>query len=294
MAMHRAPRRVDAHHHLWRYSTEEYGWIDDSMASLRRDFLLNDLCTELQSAGVKQAVAVQARQSLEETRWLLSLARQAVADSPIVGVVGWLPLASPELPELVERFQAEPALRGVRHVVQGEPSGFLDRDDFNRGVRSLLGTGWTYDVLIFSHQLEQATRFVDRHSQQVFVLDHIAKPAIREGEFEPWAARLRELARRPNVSCKISGMVTEADPAMWSAAQLRPYFDVVLEAFGPERLMVGSDWPVLTVRCGYAEWWSIVEQWIAPLAPDEQASILGENAARVYGLPGPEAHKENE
>ena len=273
--------RIDAHHHLWHYSDEEYGWIDDSMRVLRRDFTPADLAHEMQSAGVDGAVAVQARQTVEETAWLLEL---AAAHREIRGVVGWLPIAADNFSAELDRVRANPHLKGLRHVVQGEPAGFLDGDAFNRGIASLEPTGLVYDILIFARQLPEAVRFVDRHPRQPFVLDHIAKPDIRNGEIANWSRDIGVLAQRENVTCKISGMVTEADPRHWSAEQLRPYFDVVLEAFGPDRLMIGTDWPVLNVGSAYAEWWRIVEGWVSSLSPSEQAGILGGTAERVYRL----------
>jgi L-fuconolactonase len=271
--------RVDAHHHLWRYTPEEYGWIDDAMQTLRRDFLLADIEREARAAGVDATVVVQARQTVEETAWLLQLAAQS---RWIHGVVGWLPIASDDFPAALERFEAGPLLKGLRHVVQAEPDGFLDGAEFNRGIAALGGTGLVYDVLIFARQLEEATRFVDRHPQQVFVLDHIAKPSIAVGEISQWSKDIRELARRENVVCKLSGMVTEADWKHWSPQSLQPYFDTVLEAFGPARLMAGSDWPVLTVACSYARWWQTIAEWIAPLSATEREHIEFGTATRTY------------
>jgi L-fuconolactonase len=288
-------QRIDAHQHLWRYSPEEYGWIDESLLPLRRDFLLDDLRRELAAAGVGGSVAVQARQTVEETDWLLHLADNSAGigrPSPLLGVVGWLPLAEPEFPALLEKYVRQPRLKGLRHVVQAEPAGFLDGAAFNVGIRALRGTGLVYDLLISRHQLAECTRFVDRHPHQIFVLDHLAKPAIAARATEPWRAEITDLARRPHVFCKVSGLVTEADPSSWAdvgamSKQLRSYFEVALEAFGPKRLMVGTDWPVLTVGCGYAQWWSTVEAWLAALNDEEQAAILGETAAQVYHLDRP-------
>ncbi len=274
-------RLIDAHHHFWLYTPEQYGWISDDMDALRRDFLMSDLCPLLRDARVDGTVAVQARQSVDETRWLLSLAGEG---SPIRGVVGWLPLAAREFPALLDEFQHETALKGLRHVVQSEPDGFLDASAFNDGIRRLRGTGLVYDLLIVWQQMPEAVRFADRHPDQVFVLDHLAKPPIRSGEMEPWASGISELARRENICCKVSGMVTEADPSQWTVADLKPYVDVVLDAFGPQRLMAGSDWPVLTVGCDYAKWWQTVEDWVAPLSETERAAILGGTATRVYHL----------
>jgi L-fuconolactonase len=272
---------VDAHHHLWRYTAAEYGWIDDAMAALRRNFLPGELELEARAAGVQATVAVQARQTLEETEWLLELAE---ASELIRGVVGWAPIAEAGFAAVLERLQARPKLKGLRHVVQAEATGFLDDAAFNRGMAALQGTGLVYDLLITADQMEEATRFVDRHPQQVFVLDHMAKPRIAAGELEPWSRRIGELARREHVSCKLSGMVTEAEWNSWSAESLRPYFEMVLEAFGPERLMAGSDWPVLTVACSYGRWWKVIEEWLAPLTERERLLIEGEVAMKVYGL----------
>jgi L-fuconolactonase len=275
--------RVDAHHHLWRYEPVEYGWIDDSMAVLQRDFLVGDLEREAAAAGVDATVAVQARQTLEETEWLLGLA----AESQVIrGVVGWAPIATPEFARELERLREQPLLKGLRHVVQGEPEGFLDGQAFNDGVAALEPAGLVYDVLIFARQLAEATRFVDRHPRQPFVLDHIAKPAIASGEFALWSAGIGELARRENVVCKVSGMVTEADWSAWTPDGLKRYFDRVLEVFGPQRLMIGTDWPVVNVACTYAGWWGVVEEWMKPLSAAERSLVEGDVAARVYGLDG--------
>jgi L-fuconolactonase len=275
-------KRLDAHHHLWRYSADEYGWIDDAMEPLRRDFLPADLTAEMRAAGVEGAIAVQARQTLEETRWLLDLADRNEA---IRGVVGWAPIASGEFAAALEEFKGRPKLKGLRHVVQAEPDqGYLLREDFNRGIGVLRGSGLVYEVLIYEHQLPHTIEFVDRHPDQVFVLDHIAKPRIRERVLEPWAGKMCELARRENVSCKLSGMVTEADWNGWTLEGLRPYLDVVVEAFGPQRLMAGSDWPVCLVACGYAQWFGVLAEYFAGFSEAECEAVFGGTAKRVYRL----------
>lgn len=273
---------IDAHHHFWRYTPAEYGWIDDAMRAIRRDFLPEHLAAELAAARVDGAISVQARQSLAETEWLLELAAR---HDFLRGVVGWVELVSPSVGAQLERFAAQPKFCAVRHVVQGEPDDrFLLRDDFNRGIRELRRFNLVYDLLIYARHLPVALEFVDRHPEQVFVLDHLAKPRIRDGEIEPWRAQLRELARRPHVYCKVSGMVTEAEYATWTEAQLRPYFEAALEAFGPRRLMFGSDWPVCLVACGYVRWREIVTRWVAELSAEEQARILGGTAREAYRL----------
>lgn len=275
-------KRIDAHHHLWRYSREEYGWIDEEMAALRRNFLPADLRLEMRSASIDGAVTVQARQTMEETRWLLDLADQ---NEEICGVVGWAPIADEHFPAALEEFSTRPMLKGLRHVVQAEPDdNFLLRDDFSRGIRALRGTGLVYDILIYERQLPQAIRFVDQHPEQAFVLDHIAKPRVRDGVLEPWRTQIRELARREHVACKLSGVVTEANWKQWNLESLDPYLDAVVEAFGPERILAGSDWPVCLVACGYAQWFRVLEQYLGGFSQTERDAIFGGNAERIYRL----------
>ncbi|HLJ78624.1 MAG TPA: amidohydrolase family protein [Acidobacteriaceae bacterium] len=273
--------RIDAHHHFWRYTTEEYGWIDEAMASIRRDFLPGDLQAEIRSAGIDAVVSVQARQSIEETEFLLE---HAAANPWIAGVVGWLPLVDPAIGKLLEEYAARPGLKGLRHVLQAEPVAYMERRDFNAGLARLREHNLTYDILIFHDQLPGAIALVDRHPNQVFVLDHIAKPAIRSGAVEPWATHMRELARRPNVACKLSGVVTEADYKSWTYEQIRPYLEIALEAFTPARTMFGSDWPVCRVATTYAGWVETVERLAAPLSADERDALFRRNAARAYNL----------
>jgi L-fuconolactonase len=274
------PRRIDAHHHLWLYTPEEYGWISDEMQPLQRDFLAEDLHAAMRSAHVDAAIAVQARQSMEETRWLLD----CVGKNPqIAAVVGWLSLKADNLSELYDKI-CHPALAGLRHIVQGEPDGFLDDPAFDRGIAHLTAHGLTYDVLIYERQLPEAIRFVDRHPQQKFVLDHAAKPRIAVGELEPWATRMRELAQRPNISCKLSGLVTEAQWNAWNLHTLRPYLDVCVDAFGVDRLLAGSDWPVCLVASSYPGWWAVLEEYFAAFSIPEKEKIFGANAAAFYHL----------
>jgi L-fuconolactonase len=272
---------IDAHHHLWHYSAIEYEWIDDRMAALRRDFLPLEFIDELASAGIDGAVTVQACQTLEETQWLLELAGR---HKEILGIVGWAPIASPDFETSLDALAANPKLVGLRHVVQAEPQGFLDGADFNRGIRAMHRTGLTYDLLIAEHQLGEAIRFVDRHPLQMFVLDHIAKPKIAAGELEPWRTQIQELSQRSNVSCKLSGMVTEDSWSHWSIESLRPYLDTVVSAFGPDRLMTGSDWPVCLVASGYTQWWQVLRNYFADFSNNERANIFGATAARTYNL----------
>jgi L-fuconolactonase len=274
--------KIDSHHHFWHYDPMEYGWIDEAMNIIRRDFLPEHLRAEMAAVGVDGVVSVQARQCLAETQWLLDLAAQS---DFIRGVVGWVNLVSPSVGADLERFSQNAKLKSVRHVVQGEPDDdFILREDFNRGVSELKRFNLAYDILIFERHLPQTIKFVDAHPNQVFVLDHIAKPRIKDQRFEPWKQNLRELAKRPYVYCKISGLVTEANYTQWTEAQLRPYFETVLEVFGPSRLMFGSDWPVCLVACGYARWHKLVSGWISQLTAAEQARILGGTACAAYQL----------
>jgi L-fuconolactonase len=273
---------IDAHHHLWRYNPQEYGWIDDSMKQLRRDFLPEDLIRELAVAEVDGAVVVQARQTVEETRWLLDLAEDCAA---IRGVVGWAPIAGEEFPGMMEEFEDRPKLKGLRHVIQGEKDeNYILREDFNSGIRCLRGSGLVYDILVFARHLPQTIEFVDEHPEQVFVLDHVAKPMIREGLLEPWATQMRELGQRETVWCKVSGMVTETDWNAWDEALLRPYLDVAVEAFGPSRLMVGSDWPVCLVASEYGPWFDVLRSYFSGFSEAERGQVFGGNAVEVYGL----------
>ncbi len=273
---------VDAHHHLWKYNDREYVWMKGEMTALRRDFLIPELEQVMRESGVEGTIAVQARQTTEETEWLLDL---AVRHPFILGVVGWVPLVDPDVGSYLERFVQRTKLKAVRHVLHDEPDdSYMLRDDFNRGVSQLRNFGLAYDILVFERHLPQTLEFVDRHPGQIFVIDHIAKPRIREGVVSPWRERMMELAKRENVYCKVSGMATEADWKSWTPDGFRPYFDVVLSAFGTKRLMFGSDWPVLTLAGGYGKWMSTFRSFIAELSPNEQESICRSSAIAAYGL----------
>ena len=252
----------------------------DGFAPLRRDYLVDDLVQAARSSSVSATIAVQACQNLAETEWLLEIAAN---NSLVQGVVGWVPLCSPGVISILDRFAHDTKFKGVRHILQGEPDEFfMLREDFNRGVEQLKQFGLVYDILIFERHLPQAIEFVDRHPQQVFVVDHIAKPKIKENLLQPWADGIRALAKRENVYCKVSGMATEADWKSWTARSLRPYFDVVLAAFSPKRLMFGSDWPVLTLACDYRAWGDTFRAFIAGLSPDEQERISSGTAREAY------------
>jgi L-fuconolactonase len=274
--------QIDAHQHFWLYHSLEYAWIDDSMAALRRNFLPHDLAGELKSAGFDGSIAVQARQSLEETRWLLELAGKSAS---IVGVVGWIDLRSPDVRSQLKPLVHNPKLVGVRHIVQSEPDdGFLLRPDFLRGISVLEEFDLAYDLLIYTKHLPVAIEFVQKFPRQRFVVDHLAKPPIKSEKLGSWAQGIGELAKFPNVYCKVSGLVTEADWQRWTPDQIRPCLEVAFDSFGPERLMVGSDWPVCLVAASYPTVLQLAKDYIAARSPQSLSAVLGGNAARFYGL----------
>ena len=277
--------RIDSHQHFWHYSPAEYPWIGAGMERLARDYLPTDLAPHLAAAGLSGSVAVQARQSLAETHWLLDLA----AANPLVrGVVGWVDLRSEGVADELAEFSSDPKFVGVRHVVQDEPDPrFLLGDTLIRGLRHLAPLSLTYDLLLYPHQLPAAAELAAILPEQPFVLDHLAKPRVRDGTaaaLEPWRRDLEALARHANVSCKLSGLVTEAAWQGWRRADFAPYLDVALDAFGPDRLMFGSDWPVCLLAAEYADVASLITDFIRPLAPADQEAILGGTAARFYGI----------
>ena len=274
--------RIDAHHHLWSYSANEYDWITETMSGIRRDFLPTDLRAAAASAEITGVVTVQARQSTEETAWLLSLADE---EPLMLGVIGWLPLRSAAIGALLEAHAARPKLKGLRHVLQGEADpDYMLHPDFQRGISALRAHDLAYDLLIVQEQLPHAIRLVDAHPDQRFILDHIAKPHIAAGVLEPWRGLMRELARRPNVWCKLSGVVTEADWGNWTEDSLHPWLEAALETFGPRRLMFGSDWPVCLVACDYPRWVDIAGNLVSCLSADERARFWHLNAREAYHL----------
>jgi L-fuconolactonase len=276
-------KRVDSHQHFWEYSKQQYPWIQPAWP-IRKSFLPPDLKPFLDGQMIDGCLAVQARQSIEETIWLLDLAKQFPF---IAGVVGWINLLV-DTPQAIAR-QLESIDRqklvGVRHVVQDEPDDhFMLRTDFQAGIATLREHNLTYDILIFPKQLPAAIELARKFPQQRFVLDHIAKPIIREGLFEPWSSQIQELARSPNVFCKVSGMVTEARWHEWIAADFRPYLDVVWSTFGEDRLMFGSDWPVCLLSADYSRVTRIVTDYLAQFPEATREKVLGGNAIRFYNL----------
>ncbi len=273
---------IDAHQHFWTYNADEYGWIDESMAAIRRDFLPEDLNPELESNDMEGSVTVQARQTLEETRWLLQLADRS---QRIRGVVGWVDLCSPECRSQLKMFAANPKLVGIRHIVQSEPDDrFLMREDFLRGISMLEEFDLAYDILIYAKHLPVAAEFVERFPRQRFVLDHLAKPPIKSREIGLWAAGIRRLSAFPSVMCKLSGLVTEADWKHWQPEDITPYLDIAFEAFGSSRLMIGSDWPVCLVAGSYRRTLDVVKNYMRKHSTETQEAVLGGNAQRFWRL----------
>lgn len=274
--------RVDSHQHFWHYHPVRDGWITDEMAGLKRDFLPADFLPELRASGIDACVAVQADQSEEETRFLLDLAEK---HREIAGVVGWVNLLDERVEERLEYFSHFRKLRGFRHIVQAEPDErFLMRKEFLRGVGMLSRFGFTYDILIYARHLPVAAEFVQQFPSQKFVVDHMAKPQIKARELDDWSRGMRAIAKHPNVSCKVSGLVTEADWKRWTPDDFRPYLDEVFTAFGVDRLMFGSDWPVCLLGGNYGRVKAIVDDYTRSFSPIDKENIFGGNAIRFYGL----------
>lgn len=273
--------RIDSHQHFWEHNTSDYVWMSEEHEILKRDFLPKDMIPLLDACNIDGTIAVQARQMVKETDFLLELAAE---HNMIKGVVGWIPLCDASAGSYLEKYAKHEKIVGFRHVLHDEADDmFILRPDFNAGIKELSRYPLCYDLLIFEKHLPQTIQFADMHPELSMVVDHIAKPRIRKSEFDrSWAVNIRELARRPHVCCKLSGMVTEVRDDSWNVESLKPYFDIVLDAFGPDRLMFGSDWPVCLLRSNYSKWVDTVSNLISPLASSEQAAIMGENASRIY------------
>ena len=281
--------KIDAHQHFWSYNTTDYGWMTADQSSLRRDFLPRDFEPVLRHSGFEGSIAVEARQLLAETEWLLDLADR---HEFIKGVVGSVDLRSDRVEEQLAKYATHSKLRGVRHVVHDEPDDdFILGADFQRGIARLAQFDLRYDLLVFPRHLANTIKLVGRFPDQPFVVDHLAKPNIRHGALSPWRELMRQLADFPNVSCKLSGLVTEADWSRWRPADLIPYLNVAFEAFGAERLMIGSDWPVCTLAGSYQTVMSVVLDYAAALDERARRGVLGENCARVYSIVEPEVKR---
>jgi len=273
---------IDSHQHFWNYEPVKHSWIDDDMSVIRRDFLPLDLKTVYNQNDIDGCVAVQADQTLEETDFLLDLASK---HDFIKGVVGWADLRANTIDTVLKKYSQHKKLKGFRHVVQGEADhNFLLRPDFLRGISALEKYNFTYDILVFPYQLGSVLEFVKRFPNQKFVIDHMAKPYIKDGFFEGWAVLIKEIAKQKNVHCKVSGLITEADYKSWVPAQLQQYLEVVFNAFGTDRILFGSDWPVCLVAGNYQQVKEIVTNFIGKFTKAEQNAIMGENAIKFYNL----------
>ena len=273
---------IDSHQHFWNYDPKKHSWIDDEMSVIRRDFLSDDLQKVFDENGVDACVAVQADQTTEETDFLISLAEN---NNFIKGVVGWVDLRSESIEEDLLKYKKYDVVKGFRHVVQEEQDhNFMLRPEFLNGIELLGKYDLCYDILIFPHQLGAALELVNKFPNQKFVIDHIAKPYIKDGFFEGWAVMMREIAKNQKVYCKISGMITEADYKTWTPEQVHPYMKLVLESFGAGRVMYGSDWPVCLVAGNYSIVKALVTDFISDLSQEQQNAIMGGNAAKFYNL----------
>jgi len=279
------PLTIDAHQHFWQYDPVEYPWIDDTMTPLRRDFMPRDLRPEMDAVGVDLCVAVQVRQTLDETRWLLSLADQHPF---IAGVVGWVDLQADDVERQIDAVASHPKLVGIRHIVQAEPDGFFDRPAFRRGIARLERAGLRYDILVYARQLSDAVDFAAAFPSARFVLDHLGKPEIRNRAFDAWYRELTRMARLPHVYAKLSGLVTEAHWHGWTPIELGRYVEAAFACFGAERLMVGSDWPVCTLAASYRDTLDVVFRALESRSAAERDAVLGGTARTFWNLTVPE------
>lgn len=273
--------KIDSHQHFWKYDLIKNAWIDESMKVIRRDFLPKDLKPILSENNIDGCIAVQADQSEEETEFLLQCAEEY---SFVKGTVGWIDLCARNIEERLKYFSKYRKFCGVRHIVQGEPNGFMLREDFQNGISKLKQFNLTYDILVFPTQLFSAIELVQKFPEQPFVVDHLAKPTIKEGKIDQWKSDMEALAKFSNVYCKVSGMVTEADLKNWKEEDFTKYLEVIFNAFGTGRIMYGSDWPVCLLAAEYKQQLQLVLNYITRFSKEEQAQVMGTNAAKFYNI----------
>ncbi len=274
-------QKIDSHQHFWQYDANKHNWIDDDMAVIRKDFLPADLLPVLQQNNIAGCVAVQADETEDDTNFLIRLSAE---NTFIKGVVGWVDIRAENLEERLHFYKAHPVVKGFRHVLQGEAPGFMLQPSFVKGIAAFKAFNFTYDLLIFAHHLNAALELVRKFPDQKFVVDHIAKPSVKTGLTKEWQVGMKALASCKNVFCKVSGMVTEAHYQQWKKEDFTPYLDVVINAFGINRLMFGSDWPVCLVAASYAQMLGIVQEYFTPFSISEQEGFFGGNAAAFYQL----------
>lgn len=272
---------IDSHVHFWKYDKKRDSWITDEMKILRQDYLPEHLSLSLKRNEIDGCVAIQADQSELETHFLVELAK---THSIIKGVVGWIDLQNINIEDRLQYFSQYPAIKGWRHIVQSEPDNFLSNENFQRGIKALQIFNYTYDILIYHYQLEPVIEFVSKFPEQKFVLDHCAKPDIKNKNIDVWKAGIKELSQYPNVYCKVSGLFTEAEWKDWSPGVFYPYLDVVFDCFGSDRLLFGSDWPVLLLSGMYVQWKSLIEKYMENFEDEEREKVFGINAMNFYNL----------
>jgi L-fuconolactonase len=273
--------KIDAHHHFWKYNSNDFGWISDDMKSIARDFMPNNFKPVLDYHGFDGSVLVQVNQNEEENDFFIGLAKQ---NEFIKGLVGWVDLKSKDLPGRLAYYNQFSKLKGFRHLLQDEKEGFMDQADFVDGIKMLGNHGYTYDILVYPNQLKEAIRLVKNCSNSNFVLDHMAKPYIKDGKISQWANYIQKLSELPNVMCKVSGLVTEANWKTWKKDDFFIYLDIVFGSFGVDRIMYGSDWPVSLLAADYGQQLDIVESYFLQLTNNEKAKVFGLNAAKFYKL----------
>jgi len=273
--------KIDAHQHFWQYNAVKHDWIDDSMRVIRKDFLPTQLAPILLANQIEGCVAVQADQTEQETDFLIE---QASKNPFIKAVVGWVDLKAPNLVERLAYYQQYSIVKGFRHILQGEDPSFMLSPEFISGISQLANFGYTYDILIYPKHLSAALELVKQFPNQHFVIDHLAKPFIKDGNIADWKIGMHALAQYSNVFCKISGMVTEADWLNWKEADFTPYLDAVVASFGLERIMFGSDWPVCLVAASYEKMAGVVTNYFSQFSAAEQEMVFGKNAINFYHL----------
>ncbi|MDG2396655.1 MAG: amidohydrolase family protein [Flavobacteriaceae bacterium] len=273
--------KIDSHHHFWKYNPIEYNWIDESMKSIKKDFLPKDLKPILDSNSINGSIAVQAHQSEEETLFLLKLAEKF---NFIKGVIGWLDIKANDFEERLIFFKKNRHFKGLRHIVQDEKNDFLLNPEFQNGISKLSKFDLTYDLLIYPKQLYPAIELVKKFPNQTFILDHIAKPNISKKINQKWIDNIKSLSNYQNVYCKISGMVTETEDYKWKIDNFNPFLDIIVNSFGVDRLLFGSDWPVCLLAGKYKDILNIVTNYFKKYSERDQKKILGENAIKVYNI----------
>ena len=272
---------IDTHQHFWNYDATRHDWINEDMRAIKKDFLPEQLAPILKENKVEGCVSVQVDQTTEETDFLLALAKE---HSFIKGVVGWVDLRASNLEDKLENYKDAKALKGFRHIIQGQAAGFMLQPNLIQGLKKLATRNYTYDLLIYAHQLKEANELIKQVTEIPIVIDHVAKPNIKDSEMEDWKKEITALAKYPNVYCKISGMATEANWETWTMAGLQPYLDTVVAAFGTERIMFGSDWPVCLVASSYAKWLNGIQNYFNTFSSTEQEAIFAGNAIKFYKL----------